>query len=131
MGKTAEQFRKGSQPMNDIQTNLNINIGLQNIHPKLCPDSYFRHIRQDVTINPNKSLCPRPWLKSYIFTNYFYFTTLIKDIWKIKCKIIYDDKHANFLRRDLWKEMDARSSQMKVSITTFLHQLKFLSFYSF
>lgn len=34
MGRTAEDFKKGSVPKNDIQTSLNMNIGVHNLHPK-------------------------------------------------------------------------------------------------
>jgi hypothetical protein len=60
MGRTTNDFKKANIPVNDIQTSINMNIGIQNIHPKNVPDNYFKHIRQDVTINPNHSLCSRP-----------------------------------------------------------------------
>jgi hypothetical protein len=60
MGKTTNDFKKANIPVNDIQTSLNMNIGVQNIHPKNVPDNYFRHVRQDVTIKQNNTLCSRP-----------------------------------------------------------------------
>jgi hypothetical protein len=60
LGKTARDFKNKNIPVNDIQTNLNTNIGIHNIHPREIGDNYFRHIRQDATIQPNRSLCPRP-----------------------------------------------------------------------
>lgn len=59
-GRTAKDFKYSSVPKNDIQTSLNMNIGVHNIHPKEINDNYFRHVRQDVTIRHNQSLCPRP-----------------------------------------------------------------------
>ena len=60
MGRTANDFKKANIPVNDIQTSINMNIGVQNIHPKNVNDNYFRHVRQDVTIQPNKTFCSRP-----------------------------------------------------------------------
>lgn len=60
MGRTANDFKKSNIPVNDIQTSLNMNIGVQNIHPKNVGDGFFRHIRQDVTINQNNTFCSRP-----------------------------------------------------------------------
>lgn len=60
MGKTANDFKKANIPVNDIQTSLNMNIGVQNIHPKIVNDNFFKHVRQDVTIQHNKTLCNRP-----------------------------------------------------------------------
>ena len=60
MGKTTNDFKKANIPLNDIQTSINMNIGVQNIHPKNVPDNYFRHVRQDVTIKQNNTLCSRP-----------------------------------------------------------------------
>jgi hypothetical protein len=60
LGKTGLDFRNKNTPVNDIQTSLNMNIGIHNIHPKDVNDNYFRHIRQDVTIQPNRTFCSRP-----------------------------------------------------------------------
>lgn len=60
LGRTAEEFRKSNIPKNDIQTSLNMNIGVQNLHPKLAAENYFRHVRQDVTVAYNKTFCNRP-----------------------------------------------------------------------
>lgn len=59
MGKTAEEFKKGSIPKNDIQTSLNMNIGVHNLQPVGVPDNYFRHVRT-ITTQPNKTFCSRP-----------------------------------------------------------------------
>ena len=61
VGKTMQDFKYSSVPKNDIQTSLNMNVGVHNIHPKDVQDNYFRHVRQDVTLNHNRLLCPRPW----------------------------------------------------------------------
>lgn len=34
LGKTSQDFKNKSIPTNDIQTSLNMNIGVHNIHPK-------------------------------------------------------------------------------------------------
>lgn len=34
IGKTHMDFKNRNVPVNDIQTNLNTNIGIHNIHPK-------------------------------------------------------------------------------------------------
>lgn len=60
LGRTAEEFKNSGIPRNDIQTSLNMNIGLQNLHPKLAADNFFRHVRQDVTVAYNKTFCNRP-----------------------------------------------------------------------
>jgi hypothetical protein len=33
-GKTGKDFKNKNTPVNDIQTSLNMNIGIHNIHPK-------------------------------------------------------------------------------------------------
>lgn len=60
LGKTAQDFKNKNIPVNDIQTNLNTNIGIHNIHPKEVDDNYFRHMRQDVTIQHNKTHSSKP-----------------------------------------------------------------------
>lgn len=60
LGKTAKDFKNKNIPVNDIQTSLNMNIGIHNIHPKDVENNYFRHVRQDVTIQPNRTFCSRP-----------------------------------------------------------------------
>lgn len=59
VGKTAQNFHNINLTKNDIQTNLNMNKGIHNLHPKIPEDGYFRHVRT-VTVQQNKSLCPRP-----------------------------------------------------------------------
>lgn len=59
LGRTAEDFKKGCKPNNDVQTSLNMNIGVQNLHPKDIGDNFFRHTRT-VTVNTNTNLCTRP-----------------------------------------------------------------------
>lgn len=59
LGRTAEEFKKAGEVRNDIQTNLNINIGVHKLHPQEIPDNYFRHTRT-ITVNNNKNLCSRP-----------------------------------------------------------------------
>ncbi len=44
---------------NDIQTNLNINIGVHRLHPQEIPDNYFRHTRT-ITVSQNKNPTSRP-----------------------------------------------------------------------
>jgi hypothetical protein len=60
MGRTVNDFKKANIPTNDIQTSINMNIGVQNIHPKNVPDNFFKHVRQDVTIVQNSTFCSRP-----------------------------------------------------------------------
>lgn len=60
LGKTIKDFKNKNIPENDIQTSWNMNIGIHNIHPKDVPDNYFRHVRQDVTIQQNRTFCSRP-----------------------------------------------------------------------
>jgi hypothetical protein len=60
IGRTAIDFKRSNIPKNDIQTSINANVGVQNIHPKNVPDNFFRHVRQDVTIQPNNTFCIRP-----------------------------------------------------------------------
>lgn len=59
MGRTAEEFKKQGQPKNDIQTSLNMNMGLHNLHPVGVPDNYFRHTRS-ITVQNNNTFCSRP-----------------------------------------------------------------------
>lgn len=59
MGRTAEQFKKEGLPRNDIQTSLNMNIGVHNLQPVGVPDNYFKHVRT-ITVQPNKNFCNRP-----------------------------------------------------------------------
>ena len=60
VGKRETDFRNTNVPQNDIQTSLNMNTGVHNIHPKNVEDGFFRHVRQDVTIQPNNTFCSRP-----------------------------------------------------------------------
>ena len=59
MGRTAEEFKKMGMPRNDIQTNLNMNVGVQSLQPVGVADNYFRHVRS-ITVQPNKTFCNRP-----------------------------------------------------------------------
>jgi len=59
IGKTSNDFYHNNIPSNDIQTNLNMNIGTHNLHPKVPEDGYFRHVR-NVTVQPNKTFTCRP-----------------------------------------------------------------------
>ena len=59
LGGTAQQFKKFGQTKNDIQTNLNTNIGVHNLHPSQIPDNFFKHTRT-VTVQNNNTLCNRP-----------------------------------------------------------------------
>ena len=60
MGKTFQDFKYSNIPQNDIQTSLNMNVGVHNIHPKNVEDNYFKHVRQDVTLQQNTTFCNRP-----------------------------------------------------------------------
>lgn len=60
MGKTSQDFKNKNTPINDIQTSLNMNVGIHNIHPRDVEDGYFKHIRQNVTMQPNQTFCSRP-----------------------------------------------------------------------
>lgn len=52
---SASQFAfRPSQP-DDIQTSTNINAGMHAIHPKEVEPGFYRHIKQDVTIQPHKT----------------------------------------------------------------------------
>ena len=57
--ESVEQFKKSSVPANDIQTSLNTNIGIHNIHPKDVGDNYFGHRLSEITRNMNRSPCQR------------------------------------------------------------------------
>lgn len=59
MGRTAEEFKRAGEVRNDIQTNLNINVGLHRLHPQEIPENYFRHTRT-ITLNHNKNPTSRP-----------------------------------------------------------------------
>lgn len=59
MGRTAEEFKRAGEVRNDIQTNLNINIGVHKLHPQEIPENYFRHTRT-ITVNHNTNPTSRP-----------------------------------------------------------------------
>ena len=59
MGRTAQEFKKEGVPVNDIQTSLNMNIGVHNLQPVGVPDNYFRHVRS-ITVKNNNTFCSRP-----------------------------------------------------------------------
>jgi hypothetical protein len=54
--KKKTEVRKGMEQKNDIQTSLNMNIGVHNIHPKNVTDNFFGHKKSSITGNPNKNL---------------------------------------------------------------------------
>ena len=53
--KSEVKSRKQVDYSNDIQTSLNLNAGMHNIHPKNANDGLFRHLRKDVTINDHRT----------------------------------------------------------------------------
>lgn len=57
--ETVRALKNSSIPKNDIQTSLNLNIGIHNIHPKNVPDNYFGHKLSEITRNRNRSPCDR------------------------------------------------------------------------
>jgi hypothetical protein len=59
MGRTGEEFKRAGDVRNDIQTNLNINMGVHKLHPHEIPENYFRHTRT-ITVNHNKNPTSRP-----------------------------------------------------------------------
>lgn len=71
MGKSANDFKYANIPKNDVQTSINMNIGVHNVHPKNVADNYFRHIRQDVTIKQNNTFCSRPWNNKFLIKIFY------------------------------------------------------------
>lgn len=57
--KTVSELKKATILENDIQTSLNINKGIHNIHPKNVANNYFGKHLTDITSNPNISPCSR------------------------------------------------------------------------
>jgi hypothetical protein len=58
--ETVKALKDSSIPKNDIQTSLNMNIGIHNIHPKNVPNNYFGHKLSEITRNiHNRSPCER------------------------------------------------------------------------
>ncbi len=41
--ETVREIKQSSVPKNDIQTSLNMNIGIHNIHPSDVGNGYFGH----------------------------------------------------------------------------------------
>ena len=55
MGRTTTEFAFKQENKNDIQTNMNMSIGVHNLHPKETNIGFFRHVRQeDITSRPNR-----------------------------------------------------------------------------
>ena len=57
--ETVRALKDSSVPKNDIQTSLNMNIGIHNIHPKNVPNNYFGHKLSEITRNINRNPCDR------------------------------------------------------------------------
>ena len=57
-GKAAHDLKGPVTTQNDVQTSLNMNVGVHKMHPKEVPDGYFRHTRS-ITVQHNKNPCAR------------------------------------------------------------------------
>ena len=58
-GKGTRDFQNSNFVKNDIQTSLNMNIGVHSMHPKVPDDNYFRHVRS-ITLRPNGTPYTKP-----------------------------------------------------------------------
>ena len=58
-GKRTGDFQNSNYVKNDIQTSLNMNVGVQSMHPKEPETNYFRHVRS-ITVKPNGTPYTKP-----------------------------------------------------------------------